>query len=129
MEQVRFNSPYAQQQQLFAVMDRSPPGHGTGANDDPFLNLNPPANPAISGEGFYGEPDPYSDRDPPIYKKSGLVMLRGVGRNTQDPLPGFIPTYKVGGDPLPGFVPTFKAPVRRRFFRPGMGAPRVQVLV
>ena len=34
-------------------------------------------------------------------------------KKSLDPLPGFVPTYKVGGDPLPGFVPTFKAPARR----------------
>jgi hypothetical protein len=101
----QYRSPLQQlkQQQLFSIMERSPPGHGTGANDDPFLNLNPPLNPAISAEGHYGEFDPYSDRDPPIYKKSGLAMLRVLPRQriarqkSQGPLPGFIPTYKVGG--------------------------------
>jgi len=68
-------------QQLFSVMGRSPPSHGTGANDDPFLNLNPPLNPAISSDGHYGEWDPYSDRDPPIYKKSGLAMLKAGSRS------------------------------------------------
>jgi len=67
-------------QQLFSVMGRSPPSHGTGANDDPFLNLNPPLNPAISSDGHYGEWDPYSDRDPPIYTKSGLAMLKAGNR-------------------------------------------------
>ena len=105
------------QQQLFSIMERSPPGHGSGANDDPFLNLSPPLNPAISSEGHYGQTDPFSDRDPPIYTKSGLAMLRDMGPTLQqlakgnhlDPLPRFIPTYKVGSDPLPGFIPTFKA--------------------
>jgi hypothetical protein len=60
-------------------MERSSPSHGTGANDDPFLNLNPPLNPAISAAGHYGAWDPYSDRDPPIYKKSvGLAMLNAI---------------------------------------------------
>ena len=119
-------------QQLFSIMERSSPSHGTGANDDPFLNLNPPLNPAISAAGHYGEWDPYSDRDPPIYKKSvGLAMLKAVGpaRAVQlaygksddengakathsNLLPGFVPTYQVGGDVLPGFVPTFKAAKR-----------------
>jgi hypothetical protein len=66
-------------QKLFSIMERSSPSHGTGANDDPFLNLNPPLNPAISAAGHYGEWDPYSDRDPPIYKKSVvLAMLKAV---------------------------------------------------
>jgi hypothetical protein len=123
--------PVNRQQQLFSIIERSPPSHGTGANDDPFLNLNPPLNPAISEEGTYGEYDLYSNNDPPIYKKSGLAMLRGVRprmqlEKKQDPLPGFIPTYKVGGDPLPGFIPTFKAPARRQ--APGIDLPREQFL-
>ena len=111
----------ARGQQLFSVRERSPPAHGTGANDDPFLNLNPPLNPAISGDGHYGEFDAYSDHDPPVYKQSaGLAMLRAarqvqLAKETHpDPLPGFVPTYKVGGDPLPGFIPTFKAAQRVR---------------
>eukprot|EP00802_Teleaulax_amphioxeia_P005743 Tamp_05747.p1 GENE.Tamp_05747~~Tamp_05747.p1 ORF type:complete len:417 (-),score=109.66 Tamp_05747:1444-2694(-) len=69
-----------QGQQLFSIMERSPPGHGSGANDDPFLNLNPPLNPAVSSDGHYGEWDPHSDHDPPIYKKSGLQMLADGSR-------------------------------------------------
>lgn len=125
--QVRRSLGYSQRQQLFSIMERSPPAHGTGANDDPFLNLNPPVNPAISDDGHYGEYDLYSDRDPPIYKKSGLAMLRSVG-DKPDSLPGFIPTFKVGGDPLPGFIPTFKAPARRQLIRSRVGLPQVQVL-
>jgi len=45
-------------------------GQKLGANDDAFLNLNPPLNPP---EQY----DPFSNMDPPIVRKSGRAVLKG----------------------------------------------------
>mmetsp|Transcript_59764 Transcript_59764/g.87564 ORF Transcript_59764/g.87564 Transcript_59764/m.87564 type:complete len:551 (+) Transcript_59764:36-1688(+) len=44
-------------------------GQKLGANDDAFLNLNPPLNPP---EQY----DPFSNMDPPIVKKAGRAVLK-----------------------------------------------------
>ena len=52
-------------------------GQKLGANDDAFLNLNPPLNPP---EQYY----PFVNMDPPIVKKSGRSVLKGKAQATGD---------------------------------------------